>query len=368
VPARRVELTEWPALTAVELFRIEMPLRRAHAYAGGVEETRRLVLVRAIAMDGVEGWGECSALATAGYTAETIDASWRGLRDSLAPAWLEGRPPAAVAPMAYAAIETAAIDVELRRRGNSLASAWARALGEPTHPIEWSAVMGLHASEPQVDDALQAGARLVKFKVTPESDLTTIVAVRRAHPDVALAVDANGSFMSADAVPDRLGELGLTYIEQPVGPHDLHASATVAQRLDVAVALDESITSATALAAAADAGACSIVNVKVGRVGGLAETGRVLAAARRLGIDAFAGGMLESGVGRAVALAVGGQGVCTRPCDAGPTGRYFTRDIVDAFEPDADGRLVAPDGPGIGVAPNMETIATFCVERVTLRP
>ncbi len=368
MPASGIEPVEWPALAAIELFRIEMPLARAHTYAGGVEETRRLILVRAIATDATEGWGECSALSSAGYTAETTDVSWRALRDLLAPAWLGGRPPEALAPMAFAAVETAAIDVELRRRGHSLASALADTLGEPPHPIEWSAVMGLHASEEQVDDALQSGARLVKFKIMPGSDLTIIDAVRRAHPDAALAVDANGSFASADEVPDRLGALGLSYIEQPVAPAAFDAAAKVAQRLGVPVALDESITSAAALDAAADAGACSIVNVKVGRLGGLAETVRVLAALGRLGMDAFAGGMLESGVGRAVALAVGAQGVCTLPCDAGPTIRYFSRDIVDGFEPDPGGRLVAPEGPGIGVAPDVDAIAPFCIERVTLRP
>ena len=106
------------------------------------------------------------------------------------------------------------------------------------------------------------------------------------------------------------------------------------------------------------------VSVKVGRLGGVSEAARVLAEVTRLGFGAFVGGMLETAVGRSVALAVASQGACTLPCDAGPTGRYFTADVGPAFEPDADGALRPPGGPGIGVIPDPVALERFTIDRV----
>ena len=141
-------------------------------------------------------------------------------------------------------------------------------------------------------------------------------------------------------------------------------AARLATGLGVAIALDESLTSAGRLEEAASFGVPFTVSVKVGRLGGMAETARVLAEAARLGFGAFAGGMLETAVGRSVALAVASQGPCTLPCDAGPTARYFTDDIGPEFAPDGNGALHPPAGPGIGIIPNPAALERFCVDRL----
>ena len=134
--------------------------------------------------------------------------------------------------------------------------------------------------------------------------------------------------------------------------------------LGTPIALDESLTSVARLEEAASFGVPFTVSVKVGRLGGVAEAALVLAEVARLGFGAFVGGMLETAVGRSVALAVATQAACTLPCDAGPTARYFADDIGPAFVPDADGALRPPSGPGIGVTPDPAALERFCVDRV----
>lgn len=357
----------WPDVDAIELVRIALPLVTPHVYAGGEERARNVVLVRAVDADGVEGWGECSALSSPGYGSETTDSAWVALRDELAPAWLAGAPPPRDRPMAYAAVEMAAFDLELRHRGESLAGALSERFGEPRRSLSWCAVLGLSATVSDVDRAVQQGASQVKLKVAPSSDLDRLLAARERHPDLPMAVDANGSFPSVDAVPAALAGLDLVYVEQPLAPGELDGSARLAERLGVAIALDESITSAPRLADALERGACAVVSVKPARLGGLVEAADVLHLAAERKVDAFVGGMLETGVGRAAALALAAQRPCTLPCDTGPTSRYYVHDVTPPFEPDAEGRLPVPAGAGIGVVPDPRSLAEHDTERVLLR-
>jgi len=269
--------------------------------------------------------------------------------------------------MAHAAVEMAALDIDLHHRKRSIVEQLADVFGPARSHVEWCAVLGLHATIDDVDDAVRSGAAQVKLKVGPSRDLSHVEAARQRYPELKLAVDANGSYKTLDEVPERFGELALAYVEQPVAPDDLLGAAAVAERLGVRVALDESITSAALLRQALEVGACTVVSVKPARLGGVAEATQTMEVAQQGDIDAFVGGMLETGIGRAVALGLAAQRPCTLPCDAGPTSRYFTRDIAPAFEPDANGGLHASTVVGIGAVPDPVALAQHRVERVTLR-
>jgi O-succinylbenzoate synthase len=364
-------LTTWPRVAAVELVRVQLPLVRAHIYAGGQERVRDLVLVRAIGADGEQGWGECSALSSPGYMHETTEMCWSTLRDELAPRWLAGKSVVSSSPMAHACIEGAAVDLRLREMGRSLADELFSASG-PRDSVAWCAVVGLHgdvqATLDEVDDAVAAGAAQIKLKIAPGQDLDRLRLVRDNHPDIPLAADANGSYASWSAVPLELADCGLTYLEQPVAPDDLAGSSSVEAALGIPVALDESVDSVGRLTEARERGAGSVLNVKVSRLGGLAVVQSVLTDLDRTGMPAFVGGMLESAVGRAVGLAVAAQAPCAMPCDLGPTSRYFVEDIGPSFEPDEGGRLTIPTGPGIGISPDDDALTRLAVERVTVRP
>ena len=380
-------------LAGLELVRVNLPrLEQVRAAHGTTPAARDLVLVRALGNDGVEGWGECSALEAPTYSGEHTDGAWIALRDLLGPAALAGRLDRVGGhPMAAAAVESALIDVALQRSGRSLLDALG---GRHGQPMSWTLVAGIQSS-PDVlvrdvigdvfnserDDPTWAWfpARTVKLKVAPGWDVAAVQVVRRAWPGLRVVVDANGSYAGGDA--DHLARLARAlaedaYIEQPLPAADLAGLGALAGRLDGrAIALDESVGSADDVEAAARLGAGALINLKPARVGGLRASLAVVGAARRAepALGVFVGGMFESGVGRAVALALAASvAVGATEIDLGPGGHYYDEgdDVVDLPREGAggDGVLAAlAVRPGIGVAPSPERLAAVAVDRLRLR-
>jgi O-succinylbenzoate synthase len=358
-------------LVDVELVRVRVPLIRPLHAAHGVEDIRDVVLVRVRLIDGTEGWGECSALSRPTYTSEHTAGAWAVLRDELVPARLAGHTSAVVGhPMAEAALLSAEADAQLRRGGRSLASQLAGLHGaEPRATLPVGSVVGRDGS---VDDRVDlvgrhvdAGAALVKLKVTPvHEDIAAVAVVRSLWPDLALAVDFNGT-ADLDAVR-LLDDLALAYIEQPAPADALVESAFFAGRTSTPIALDESVTGRGTLTSAVALGAGSVINVKPGRVGGPFVAAQMVVDAGEAGVRAFVGGMLETGIGRATAAAVAALPGCSLPTDLGPSSRYLNPDLTDPVVVDDEGRLVVPDGPGIGRRPDPDRLAAASVDRLML--
>jgi O-succinylbenzoate synthase len=356
-------------LAAVELLRIRLPFRRPFTTSQWTSIEKDAVLVRAVGQDGGEGWGECIAAEVPWYSSEWTGGAWLVLRDFLIPAALDGRPHRVRGhPMAAAALEVALVDLALRRRGQSLSAH----LGGVRDRVECGVSLGLEGS---IDDLLsqverfdRAGYRRVKLKIKPGSDVDLVRAVRESFPDMPLTVDANAAYSISDA--DRLVELdafGLKYIEQPLGPERLLDHAELQHKLATPICLDETITSAAVAADAMRVGACRVINIKLGRVGGLAEAVRVHDLARDAGVPVWCGGMLETGIGRAANVALASLPNFTLPGDTSASDRYFERDLTDPFVVDADGTMAVPRGPGIGVQPHPEALAAATVERLMIR-
>ncbi|MDQ1422822.1 MAG: o-succinylbenzoate synthase, partial [Acidimicrobiaceae bacterium] len=168
-----------------------------------------------------------------------------------------------------------------------------------------------------------------------------------------LQVDANTAYTRSDiAVLAALDPFDLLLIEQPLPEDDLLGHAWLAARITTPICLDESITSALVAEQAIEVGACRIVNIKAGRVGGYLEAKAVHDTCTALGVPVWCGGMLETGIGRAANLALAGLPGFTLPGDTSASGRYYERDITEPFVLD-DGRLPVPKGPGIGVEPDL---------------
>lgn len=342
----------------VELRRVALPLVTPFRTTAGTTDVRELLLVR-IRTDEADGWGECGALPSPGYTAEYLDGAHAVVERFLGPA-LVGREPVAVVghPMAKAAVEGALLDARLRAEGRSLASF----LGAAQDRVPVGAAVGITGSVPEllarVEAAVAAGYRRVKLKVEPGWDVEPVRAVRAAFgDDLGLQVDANGSYTaaSADALL-ALDDYGLLLVEQPLPPDDLLGHAALATRLRTPVCLDESIESAADAAVALAVGACSVVNVKPARVGGYQEARRVHDVCVERGVPLWCGGMLESGIGRAAALAVAALPGCTLPADLAASDRYFAEDLTEPFVLDDDGCLAVPTGPGIGVEVRLDVV------------
>jgi len=363
-------------IDAVELRRVRLPLVAPFHTARGRQDAREAVLVHLLLAGGGDGWGECVAESEPRYSAEYTDGAETVLRQFLVPALLAwqrshgGVTPddvaTALAPfaghaMAKAALEMAVLDASLRVLGTS----FAQRLGAVRDAIDSGVAVGLHASIADLLDTVgrhvDEGYRRVKLKIEPDADVEVVRAVRERFPDTMLQVDANGAYSLRDdhvAALRALDDFDLALVEQPLAPDDLTGHAALARQIRTPICLDESITSARTAELAVDLAACSIVNVKAGRVGGYLEAVRVHDACAARGVPVWCGGMLETGLGRAANIALAALPGFTLPGDISASARYFAEDLTEPFVLD-DGRLAVPRGPGLGVSPTRSALRAF---------
>jgi O-succinylbenzoate synthase len=260
--------------------------------------------------------------------------------------------------MAKAAIEMAVLDAELRAAGRS----FARELGAVRERVPCGVSVGIAASIPRLLDEVEgyvaAGYLRIKLKIEPGWDVEPVRAVReRFGDDLLIQVDANTAYTLQDARHlARLDEFGLLLMEQPLPEEDVLGHAALARLIRTPICLDESITSARTAAAAITLGACSIINVKPGRVGGYLEARRVHDVAAAHGIAVWCGGMLETGLGRAANVALAALPGFTLPGDTSASDRYYADDVTAPFVL-CEGHLAVPAGPGLGVTPLPERLA-----------
>ncbi|WP_214103830.1 o-succinylbenzoate synthase [Acrocarpospora catenulata] len=318
-------------------------------------ETWTKVLVRADA-DGLSGYGECTAMETPYYNYETIETAWHLLARYLAPLVLDGRDMSVVSghEEAKGALECALWDLRARLAGRPLCVE----IGGAVRPVEAAATVGIEPSPEElvaaVGAARDAGYHRVRVKIRPGWDLVPVRAVRAAFPGLPLIADANAAYGPGDLDHlTGLDGLGLLAIEQPFGAGMIDESAALRRRLtDTTVCLDESVKSAADARRALRAGACGIVNIKIGRVGGLAEAIRIHDLCRDHGVPTFVGAKYELGVGRWTNLALATLPGMTLAGDVGPSARYYVDDgAFPTVEFAAPGWVEPLAAPGIGAEP-----------------
>ena len=361
------------ALREVELFRVRLPLVAPFRTAKVTTVVKEALLVRVRTAAGI-GWGECTAQVSPAYDGETIDDARLALRDHLLPRAFAGAGlhDGRGHTSARAALECALLDARLRAEGISLA-AW---LGAERSAVDAGVAVGL------VDDLdtlrravaayVDAGYRRIKCKIEPGNDFDVLAAARaEIGPAVALAADANGSYTLDEArrLFDGIGGLALQCVEQPCAPEAVAEHATLVQEVSTRICLDETITSAAVASDVIARHACDALAIKVGRLG-IAESKRAHDACERGTVAALAGGMLETGVGRAALLAVAALPGFTLTGDCSASERFFGVD-GDLTEPFVirDGKLRVPTGPGLGVEPIPDRLSrcTIAHERLTPR-
>ena len=372
----------------LELRLLRLPLvRHFETSFGRVHE--RVFLLVTVEGEGAVGMGECVADAHPYYSAETTRTAWHVISEFLAPLVL-GRAfddpreiYAAFAAvrghqMAKAAVEMAAWDLAARQRGVSLStlladSRHARSASGPRTFIESGVSIGIQDSLDELVERVAieraAGYRRVKIKIKPGWDIRAVERIREHFGDISLMVDANAAYTLEDA--PRLAELDqfdLMMIEQPLDYDDIRDHARLQADLRTAICLDESIHTVKAAAEAIELGACQVINIKPGRVGGHAESLRLhdLAAVHR--VPVWHGGMLESGIGRAHNIHLSTLPNFSLPGDVAASRRYYLPDLIDpeiVVRP--DGTISVPTGPGIGVHIVADRVAAATEEKMELR-
>ncbi|HEV8346434.1 MAG TPA: o-succinylbenzoate synthase [Vicinamibacterales bacterium] len=358
----------------LELRLLKLPLVHFFETSFGRIHEKHFIIVR-VDGGGAAGYGECVAEQDPYYSAETNDTVWHIIADFVAPRVLGTAfsHPREVFPalkairghhMAKAAVEMAAWDLYARQRGEPLA----RVLGGSRDRIASGVSIGIQDSlddlATKVETELAAGYRRIKIKIKPGWDIDAVETIRRRFGSIPLMVDANAAYTVADADHlARLDPFDLMMIEQPLDYDDIADHAALQRRLKTPICLDESIHSVAAAREAIASGACRIINIKPGRVGGFTESIRLHDLCAQHGIPVWHGGMLESGIGRAANIHLSTLPNFSLPGDIAGSKRYFNPDLIDPpIEVAADGTIAVPAGPGLGV-----TIREDRVERATLR-
>ena len=349
----------------IELRIVHLPYRSVFKTSFAAESAKTAVLVT-VRSEGVEGYGEGVMDPLPHYREETIAGATGLMRDALAPdlfargcehpselydRWAHWRGN----NMAKTAIELAVWDCYARQHDVPLRTLYG---GDRTE-IPVGASLGMNPvpeTVASVERHVAEGYRRVKLKVMPGWDLEPLRAVRADHPDLALQVDANAGYTAAhlDLVAS-FDDFGLLMVEQPFAPEELRLHARLAARMATPICLDESILSTVHAATALDLGACTIVNIKVGRVGGVLEARRIHDLCLARGVPVWCGGMLETGIGRAANVALASLPGFTFPADLSASDRYWRRDLTEAFVLDGS-CLRVPDGPGLGVSVDADAL------------
>lgn len=351
-------------IESMTIHRVRLPLVRPFRTSFGTESERDIMLIEAHTDLGI-GWGECVAGEEPFYNEEYVESAqfvtakwlWPMLRG--AGEFTVDEIPAILHNVkghrsAKAAVEMALLDAWLRHEGRSLAAYLG---GVRTH-VDVGVSVGIPDSIDElvgiVEGYVADGYARVKLKVEPGFDVEPVAAVRRAFPNLRLQCDANASYRAADmAHLRRLDEFGMLLIEQPFEAEDVASHAVLARLMETPICLDESIHSLHAAVDAVERGAADIINIKVGRIGGILEARAIHDHCAAHGVPVWCGGMLESGVGRAANVALASMPNFLLPGDISASERYFTRDITEPFVLEGS-TLAVLSGPGLGVEVDRE--------------
>jgi O-succinylbenzoate synthase len=357
---------------------IHMPLITPFETSFGRTTLRRILLVEAD-VDGVIGWGECVAGEGPFYAPETVETAWQILRDFIWPE-LRGRECSAASEvwgllgrirghnMAKGALEAAIWDAEARQKNVPL---W-RLIGGERQEIPCGVSIGIKESDDElertVEQELAAGYQRIKIKIKPGRDVAPVARLRQRFPRIRLMVDANSAYRLEDApLLQQLEPYFLMMIEQPLGWDDIWSHGELQRKLQTPICLDECIHGEEHARAAIAMGACRIINIKLGRMGGYAPSLRLHDICREHKVPVWCGGMLESGIGRAHNIALSTLPNFSLPGDVAASRRYWTEDII---EPEVtvtpQGTIHVPSGPGIGFEPRRERIEQLTVRREVL--
>ena len=359
---------------------IRMPLVHFFKTSFGRTYERDIILVEAIAGE-VSGWGEVTAGENPFYNEEWTGSIWPLLIDYVAPRVLQHEFASAADvsartshirghKMAQGGVETAFWDLQARLANEPLFKAIG---GGARLEIPCGVSIGIQDSVEQllekIETEVTAGYQRIKMKIGPGWDVDVVRRVRERFPNIKLMADANSAYTLADLEHlKKLDEFYLMMIEQPLAHDDIIDHAKLQAALETPICLDECIRTPHHAEQAIAMGACRIINIKLGRMGGFTQSKRLHDICQAANIPVWCGGMLESGIGRAHNIALSTLPNFVLPGDVSASKRYWKRDIITpAVEVSASGTITVPQGPGFGYELDADYLDSLVVRREMLR-
>lgn len=354
----------------VRVFRTPLRLVEPLRTSDGVHESRNATLIELTDSHGFVGWGENVAPTGVSYVGESASTSVKAMTELLSPL-LSGRDIDVFEMLpdtwwgidghlfAKHALESAVWDLYAQSENTSLREV----LSGTRTSIAPGVVVGLADSidetVAEVQRRIAQGYGRVKVKIAPGRDVEVLRAIREACGDaLVLQADANAAYSRSDIGHlCSLDEFNLQFIEQPFAAEDMPSHVLLTQRSATPVCLDESVCTVNELMTAIEMKACSVVNIKPSRVGGIGAAVQMHHILKSHEIDAWVGGMLESGIGRASCLALASLPGFTLTPDLSASSRYFATDLTEPFEM-VNGEIAVPAGVGIGVTPTEAVLSS----------
>jgi O-succinylbenzoate synthase len=359
----------------IDVREIHMRLRTPFETSFGKVQDRRILLVQ-VHSDGVSGWGEGTAMGGPFYNSETIDISWLMLKDYVIPAILGKEISSAREvpellesirgnEMSKSTLETAVWHLESEILKKPLSQQLGGTLAEIPCGVSLGIQPTIDQLLPIVEREVAAGYQRIKLKIKPGKDIEVVREVRRRFPGIKLSVDANSAYSLADTEHlKQLDEFNLLMMEQPLEWDDIYYHSVLQSQITTPIGLDESIHNLRHASAAVEIGACRVVNIKLGRVGGHLEASRIQSYCAQHNIPVWCGGMIESGIGRAHNIAMSTQTGFIWPGDVSSSQRYWEEDIIEPeVETTAAGTIVVPRTAGLGYQPRTRRIEQLTVRR-----
>jgi O-succinylbenzoate synthase len=366
-------------IESITLREIQMPLVHVFETSFGKTTMRRVILAEVHA-DGVVGWGECVAGEHPYYSDEAVGTAWFSLTEELGPALLGASIERAGDcqklfarvrghRMAKASLEAALWEIEAEQKKLPL---W-KLLGGTREEIVCGVSIGIQESpeklEEKIATELDAGYQRIKLKCKPGWDVKIFERMRERWPDILMSCDANSAYTTDDfAHLKDFDRFNLLMIEQPLWNDDFYFHAKLQKQIKTKICLDEAIRHARDAEASIDLGACGIINIKVGRVGGFTEAKKVHDVCEKNKIPVWCGGMLETGIGRSQNVAISTLSGFTLPGDVSASTRYWKEDII---EPEVtvskQGTIKPPTAVGRGFELKKDLIEKLTVRKEVIK-
>ena len=356
------------------LHRLKMKMRTPFTTSFGTQIDRYVTIVEIIDENGLSGFGECVAGEDPLYSEEFMDSALVAIKKYFGPLLLQSNlshpkevtelfKPFKRNMMAKSGLETAVWDLYAKQQGLPLY----KVLGGEKTEVEVGISLGLEKSDDiiieKIREKVEEGYKRIKVKIKPGRDVEMIRAIREVFPDIPLMADANSAYTLDDIeLLKQLDEFNLMMIEQPLGSTDIVDHATLQKAIKTPVCLDESIDSYENAKAAIELGSCEIINVKIGRVGGLAESIKIHDLAKENKIPLWCGGMLEAGVGRLTNIAITTLPNFVLPGDTASSSRYWEEDIITPEVVAENGVVQLSDKPGIGAEVDFEKMKKVLIQ------
>ena len=361
----------------IEIRILRMPLKGIFQTSAWEEKDREFILI-GYHRFGITGYGEVVASRAPYYSPETVRSAYWVLVEHLIPLLGDDLEPADFITkakkirgnrMAKAGIELALYDHKARMEGKPLFELYGGIGGE----IEVGVSVGIKKNPRELINTirfyLDQGYHRIKVKIRKGWDLDVLKRLRSEFPRLRLWADANGSYDKTDIqYLKKIDDFGLELLEQPFRPDDLLSHAQLRNLIRTRICLDESIRSVEELRTGLVLGALDILNLKVGRIGGITESLKILKECEKRNLLVWLGGMLESGIGRAHNLHLASNPILSLPPDLSASDRYYEADLIYPPFMLKDGKIRVPEAPGIGVVVREELINRYTIHREEIRP